>query len=324
MAQTKLFHIRRALFILLFSTGSVALGAIDESSKDLTLRFGISIPTLEFSTKPKELAGKELAIKPNAPNKTFLSLSYDWYGLTIASINPVSSEKELKYGESQALDYQFRFYFKKFAAELFYQKYKGYYIDNTDEVAPGWSTNGNKRLYPDLTTEHRGLSLTYVFNSESYSMASAFDQSVRQTSSGGSWLANFSLSQHLFNNPEPLIPAELTGSYGEFEKVSAGNLTSLSLGAGGAYNLVLFDNYFLAGLLMVNIGPQLMKYVKTDETTSENSFGSQAHLKVSLGYNGPKFISGFSFAGDTATYTIEKTELTFQTFELGIFIGTRF
>lgn len=324
MTQKLSVLIRSSLFPVVFFVGSVAVGAIDANSKDLTVRFGVSVPTLEFATKHRELPGKSLAIKPNAPSKTFLSLSYDWYGLTVASINPVSSEKEQKYGESQALDYQFRFYFKKFAAELFYQKYKGYYIDNTDEVAPGWSTNGNKRLYPDLTTEHRGLSLTYVFNPENYSMASAFDQSVRQTSSGGSWLANFSFSQHLFNNPDPLIPTELAGSYGEFEKVSAGNLSSLSLGAGGAYNLVLFENYFLSGLLMINLGPQFMKYIKTDGTTSENSFGSQAHLKVGLGYNGPKFISGFSFAGDTATYTIEKTELTFQTFELGIFVGTRF
>lgn len=302
-----------------------AFTAVREDSRAVTAKIGIVIPTLEFNTKSPETTAKTLTYKPNAPSKTVLSVAYQWLGLSVGSINPVTTDRESEYGTTKATDYQFRFYFRNFSAEAFYQNYKGYFIDNTQDVDSNWISGQQRRLYPDLSTSHQGFSLTYAFNPENYSMAAAFDHSSRQTASGGSWLANISISQHLFSNAQVLTPAELAPTYGEFAEIQSGTLTSFTVGAGGAYTLVAADSFFFSLMGIVNFGQNLKKYEKTDgTTTNETAPGSQIHAKFSLGYNAENFLSGFTFASDSTNYTLEKIELNFQTLEAGLFVGTRF
>lgn len=309
--------------VLLAGFGVCRAEARIDDSRDLTIRFGVTVPRLELEATPRESAAPKLRFKPNAPNKTFLSFAYDWFGATASAVSPVSSESERLQGESKASDYQFRFHFTHFSAEVFYQKYRGYYIENTADVDPSWSAGQPHRLLPDLSTEHVGGSFTYVFSPETYSMAAAFDQTRRQTESGGSWLANVSFNRHAFDNPDTLVPADAAPDYGDFARVRAGRLESLTLGGGGAYTLVA-GSYFASAKGMLNLGSTRVQYSRTDGSFSEWGSGTQFHGKLALGYNGLRFISGASLAVDSATVNVEKTDLTFQTFDLSLFLGTRF
>lgn len=79
----------------------------------LISRIGITNAALDYKieNQDSELTGPTLTLKPNAPSKTFLSVSCDWFGLTVGAVNLVSSEIEKLRGETSASDYQFRFYF---------------------------------------------------------------------------------------------------------------------------------------------------------------------------------------------------------------------
>ena len=175
-----------------------------------------------------------------------------------------------------------------------------------------------------MTTKHMGVSFTYLFSPEDYSMVAAFDLSAKQFESGGSWLLNFSASDHHLTNPTPIIPAELAGTYGEYEKVKTAKLFSAGFGGGFGYNLILFEDYYISLLAMINYANQFIRYEKIDGEANSSRTGALGHFKIGLGYNGEKFLAGVTLLNDTSTYEIETVETSFSTIEGAFFVGTRF
>jgi hypothetical protein len=315
----------RWLLILILSPVLCFAKWKDFGDRKATVRLGAILPTLDVETKPRQpLAPINLKYKPHVSTRTFVSLAYDWWGITASKINPTKPEDEALNGTTQSSDYQFRFYFKKLAAEAYYQKYLGYYIENTQDVVPGWTPNQQKRLLPDMSTEHIGASFTYVFDPDSYSMSAAFDQSAKQTESGGSWLLNFSASDHHIENFQPLIPTELASSYGEYSKIQKAKLLSFSLGFGGGYNYILFEDFYFSVMAILNSAHQILRYEKTDSTGSLSKTGAQGHVKLGLGYNADYYIIGVYVINNSASYLIENVETVFNTAEVSTFLGTRF
>lgn len=94
----------------------------------LTTRLGTTNAALDYKieNQDSELTGPSLTLRPNAPSQTFISVSYDWFGLSVGAINPVSSEVEKLRGQTSASDYQFRLYFSQVSVEAIYQKYTGF------------------------------------------------------------------------------------------------------------------------------------------------------------------------------------------------------
>lgn len=129
---------------------------------------------------------------------------------------------------------------------------------------------------------------------------------MRQTESGGSWISNASISQQSFSNPTTLIPIELTGKYGEFEKVTDGRFLTAAIGFGGAYTLVFNESYFLSAHFIVNIGANYSSYIKSGAEENETSISTLTHTKIGLGYNGEKFICGLSLNIDSTNHRVER------------------
>lgn len=313
------------LSIMTIFSGSSFASWKSTGNNVLTTRLGIQTPQLGFDLNPSsELSGSELKFRPNSPTKTFLSLAYDWAGVSVGAVNPVSIELENEKGETKAQDYQFRFYFEQFSIEVFYQIYSGYYLENTSDVLPAGSQTGYLK-YPDLETKNFGISATWVIDPKSYSTAAAFDQSVQQTGSGGTWLLNLAISQNGFSNSnKTLIPTALTGKYGEFENVTSGRMTNFGLGGGGAYTQTFYEKFYLSGMFVLDLAYNYLLYEKSNQDMSETSLGTVSHLKIGTGYNGDKFISGLSLAGDVNQFNIEKVSTSFSTYEINLFFGTRF
>jgi hypothetical protein len=314
-------------FIVIFCLLDVGIASAKELDKrSITTKFGFAVPTLEIKTAPKPefSSGAPLTFKPNYPTKTFLSFGYGIYGVSVSLANPIAEDRSRLYGDSKATDFQFRFYLEKISIEAAYQSYQGYYIDNTEVVDPAWNGSLPRRLYPDLTTQHVGLNLNYIFSPDSYSQAAVFNHSEIQTESGGSWIVGASFSAHQLNNPTPMIPQELSSSYGEFGKVKGMDLNSLSLYGGGGYNLVFFENLYFTFQSFLGLSTQSTAYTKTDSSAQDSSSGTKFNTKLGFGYNSEKFIIGAAFINDASTYTMEKVDTTFSTIEFSIFAGTRF
>lgn len=318
------FRVLKVLSICLVPMTTWASGAGKSPGRVVTTRIGVQVPRLEFTTQSKELGVKELKYKPNAPSKTFLSFAYDWVGLSVGAVNPVAKEQELLYGESKAEDYQLRFYFENFSAELFHQIYTGYYIENTEDFESGFNSSMPRRQFPGLKTKHLGASLTWIMDPSSYSMAASFDQSVQQTKSGGSYLLNLTLAQNTLANSDVFIPSELQASYGEFGKIKSIETLTGTIGGGGGYNFVFGNHYYLSGLFVLNLGTHSLNIEKTTGSSTESLGGTSLHVKLGLGYNGDDFITGLSLASDANSAKIEKVDLSFQTYEVLLFVGTRF
>jgi len=87
---------------------------------------------------------------------------------------------------------------------------------------------------------------------------------------------------------------------------------------------VFFEKFFASGLLIVDLGLHQISYETSKGPQSTSSLGPNAHVKLALGLNSEDWIFGTSLAIDTANYLIERTENTFGTTDLSVFVGTRF
>lgn len=315
----------RLVIISLLASSAHAKKWEDPARGTLITKFGFDTTTLEMNIQDKQDSTvKKLNLKPNAPNKTFISLGYGIFSLSAGTANPTKPESDYLYGTSKATDFQFRFHFERWSAEFFYQDYIGYYLVNTGDIIPGFNSGAQQRiLYPELKTGHHGASFTYNLNSDHFSISGAFDQTARQKESGGAWLLNASANNHMFKNPTSLVPSQIVGTYGQFENIRAGTVVTASVGGGGGYTVV-YDGFFLGGIIMMNVGTQWQRLTKTDESIETLSqSGVNSHVKIGLGYNGKNGITAFTLNGDTTNIRIKNAEMNMNTLQFTLNLGWR-
>ena len=183
-----------------------------------------------------QLARDEKEYMPNNPLKvgagiaiknTVINLSYN-FGLA-----PLADKRQ---GDTKAVDIQLHQYGRYFVLDLFYQKYKGFYSDNNDDV----------QLFPDMSVRNIGAEFAYVFKGDKFSTKAAFQQSEIQLKSAGSFILGG--GAYLFRiNPG-----------GELWENDPNHLDNLQFGvnAGYAYTWVINERWLLTGILTagVNVG----------------------------------------------------------------------
>lgn len=144
----------------------------------LALRPYIS-KTLLFMNQQLE-SGEEITFMANDPpklgigfsiNNTIISLGYG-YGFNFLA--------DKKYGKTSALDFQFHHYGRKIVYDLYFQRFKGFYDDDSDD--------NDVRVFPDMQIKQYGAYGHYVFNHKRYSYVAAFNKDERQLRSTGSFL----------------------------------------------------------------------------------------------------------------------------------------
>ncbi len=288
----------------------------------LAVKLGVSGSTLSLDVQAKDVP-RQIQYLPHAPSKTFLAFSYDWLAFTVSAVNPIPTADQQLKGSSTGQDWQFRFNFEKTSYEFFYQTYQGYYLDNTPEFQAQPAGTPFLR-YPDLRTEHFGMNFLYNWNPDDFSMPAAMDQSAIQTESAWAWLSGVSIHGMRFSSPTGLVPALAVGSYGDIENVRSARLYSILAGAGVGGTLVPRENWFISGAFLGYFGYEMQRVERTDRDVVASQTSTKAHLKAGFGYNGSHWMSGLTVQGDSASYTVANSSLSFNNVQYAVFIGRRF
>jgi hypothetical protein len=230
---------------------------------------------------------------------------------------------QAQYGNTIATDYQIRFYLKKWNLESFYQTYQGYYLANSGDAFSNYNWGNPRYQLPNMQTQHYGLVATYKFNFENFSSSAGFDQFERQKSSGGSWLLSVAADFFSFSNPGTFVPSALSGQYGDFEQFNSGKISTLALGFGYGYDLLIYTKFFLAAQGVVSTGAtsETLGQTTGNPVYSSGAYSPEIHAKAAVGYNGEHFIASIRINEDSVSAPVRGVNLNYSAQEAAFYVG---
>lgn len=201
----------------------------------------------------------------------------------------------------------------------YYNRYKGMYIENTEEIDP------LAALYlkrSDIEAFNAGGALMYIFNPKTFSAAAAYVQTAQQTKSGGSWLGLFSFDANKFTGQTDLIPDSIENNFGPERDLQKGEFATASLSLGYSYTLV-WNSFFINGTILFGRGQQTKKYEYGAAEVSDTGYANKFNLGYSTGYNGKSFYAGLSYVLNETKYTAGSVRVEPRLESSRIFLGFR-
>ncbi|MBN8540238.1 MAG: DUF4421 family protein [Deltaproteobacteria bacterium] len=283
----------------------------------------IEVPGLNLEFRSRLSNGKLVNWTPNYRAQTGLGISYDGLiGVSASAKGELSREDELLKGRSEYQDFRFRFPWRRISIEVGYQKLRGFFAENTTDFDPG-STVYLKR--PDLVLESKYASFTVTLKPDQYSLAAAFDQSERQTSSGGSWLGTLHIVENVFEDigAVPLIPVGLQVYFPNEALVTKGRFLSATVGGGYGHLWSFGETWFAFSQILVGVGAQSGKSSDGTQEFSVSELAGNIKLDLGVGSNGKKYVSGILVSTDQTTNQTTETELGKRNILVHVFFGFR-
>ena len=262
---------------------------------------------LDFDIISADDEKKSYTFKANHAYSIGVNLNLFDVNLGIVFSVPIDTKSEQIYGESDVTDLQLTAIGRQWFADVYYQKYNGFYIQSPDVVVPQGQPFPQR---PDLITRNLGMSFAYVFKNDKFSLRAPYLFSERQKVSKGSLLFSYVLSSFAMEADSSLIPSTKWTEWGPGAEVNQVRFTSLGIAPGYSHTVVAYK-FFLNMTLI--FGPahywvtykDLLKPEKNDIRIDFYSLG-----RIGVGYNGDRFFGGISLTSQSRNVIYERT--TFQ------------
>jgi hypothetical protein len=243
--------------------------------------------------------GSKLTIAPNNNYRLFVSLDYQFLGLSIGfspTFFPGNNDDDLK-GESSFSDFRFRAALGQWIQGFQISSIKGYYVENTGDFLPGWTEGTDPYLQiPDLTSRIYGMSTSYSFN-PNFSFRNILYQTEWQKKSAGSFIPSLFYSYDRF-------------SYTLADQKAEEDIFPIRLAPSYYYTAVIHENWFIGGNLSPSLGVRFTKSTLTNNnissTEKSNTFTYALEGGLQLGYASKKIIFGAGFTFDVNGYNEDK------------------
>jgi hypothetical protein len=184
-----------------------------------------------------------------------------------------------------------------FALDIFLQDYKGFYVENTED------STGVYLQYRDAKALHAGAQLYYIFSPDRYTMASAFQQTAKQTESAGSWVLSTYLNGFdlTTGNYTANSLSNLAATYQAF------TLNSTNAGVAGGYGYSLRSAsgaWYLSGQLLLGFGYQLRRFKYAGSASQESTgSGSKVTFHFGAGWTGERNAAGLIAVSDNTGFS---------------------
>jgi hypothetical protein len=276
--------------------------------------------SLDFELTPSG-AREGVFYQSNRPYSLGVGVYLFELGLELAFAIPTDERSRQLYGESDATDLQLNVLGKKWGGDLFYQRYRGFYLeDESVKIA----SNVPYPQRPDITTRNFGVSLNYTFNHNRFSFRSAYNYVERQLRSAGSFLLFGNLSSFTAAGDSAILGQPYLARFSEDARVQEIRTTSLSVAPGYTYSLI-FKGFFLNGTLAVGPAYNWLKYADADGPDEfDTKFNLFVAARLGIGYNGDRFFGGVSVMNQSTTARLEHAELNSANGIFKMVVGYRF
>lgn len=241
-----------------------------------------------------------LTIAPNNNYRLFVSLDYEFFGLSIGfapTFIPWNNDDDLK-GESSFSDFKFRAAIGPWIQGFQVGRIKGYYVENTGDFVPGWQEGVEPYFQiPTMTSKIYGMWTSYNFN-PNFSFRNILYQTEWQKRSSGSFIPSLYYSYE-----------ELSYSLGGLDAKEFA--FPIRLAPAYFYTMVFRENWFIGGNLSPSIGVRFAKSTFTENNIRSvekySAFTHSLEGVLQLGYASKKIIFGAGINFNVNGYTEDKT-----------------
>ena len=253
---------------------------------------------------------RALIYRPNNKINFGLGASYHALTLNIGVGIPFVNKDQSVRGKTRYLDAQANIYTKRWATNLFLQRFQGYYISSHTKQELGWSQSTEFPTRPDIVEYNLGVSTVHIFNNDRFSYRAAFNQDAWQRKSQGTLLAGGYLTYFHLKSDSSLIPSDLSALYDPGLQIRRGGFLDLGPSAGYAYTLVFKEHIFLTGSVVLGGGLSVQRATSAATDGSEvlktsAGFGWHGQFRAGVGYNSARYYAGISFNQENIGYLLQ-------------------
>ncbi|AYF43629.1 MULTISPECIES: DUF4421 family protein [Halobacteriovorax] len=218
-----------------------------------------------------EVADEVIEYQPTGLSYSSIRLSHKDFTIGVSLQNPISEEDKTKSkGESNATDIQLSSTWGRVYYELFYQDYKGYKIEGSDDG-----------IRSNISSLNYGVTAVYFFN-KSFRPATLFGHTEKNRSPQKSSIIEVNISDVKFESNESLIPTELQPKFSGFGEVTRVDATQYALSYGYTRQFQLSNFYLLLkGTIGLNISD--LKF-KNSNLKDDVTIGTAIGIGGDIGY----------------------------------------
>ncbi len=295
------------LSALIFSAGSVCRAA-DSSGAGVRVSVQGEGTQLAFSFLDNN-SPKTLDFIPNNPVMIRVGVQYKDLG---ASYGSGAGSQDKRYQVSSTCrDLQLFYYTARFGGDLYYQAYKGYYVD----AAPGLPEG----LYPGLKTRTYTGNLYYKIGGSAD--LSAFNAALTPEKRSKYLLfAIASLSDRSISSDKPLVPPAYRRTFPDLIPLKRFHAVNPSLSA-GLLAPVSWGRVYLNSSLSAGLGLPLLQ----TNIGLKPSYSVKVNLKIKTGYEGRRFSYGLVATGDGDAIVMANDQtVLFTSMGANVFMAVKF
>ncbi|MCB0390738.1 MAG: DUF4421 family protein [Bdellovibrionales bacterium] len=319
----------RNSYILLFLFISIKTSAnIKNHSRRFHLGLTTASPSYQLSFTPEEVSTEQkVNFRPNILGLGGYRLTLFGFTLTYLEDAIRNEKDDIKFGKTSYEDIRLSTYWgnkEQWYINGYYTRYKGLYIDNSEEIDSNLSSIDPKIYNEDLEVFNAGGAILYTFKPSEYSLAAAYSQTSQQKKSGGSWLIRLSSDSTLIKDSTAIIPTQVRTLYGTDQNLIKTQFVSTTFQGGYGYTVVL-SNFFLNLQGLYGVGIQNRKWTNEGEKNqSSNTNISKLSLWAALGYNGDDFFLTIKHLNDETKYETKSINIFSNLSWLQLDLGVRF
>ncbi|MDX5321824.1 MAG: DUF4421 domain-containing protein [Bacteroidota bacterium] len=248
---------------------------------------------------PKSIPGDSLQIpltyEPNLRGGFGISVSYRIIDFSLGVRQKITEDLEKKFGKSSQVGLSFRLWAsRKVLTEFNFQSIKGYANLST----PQYDTINYAREYPyqlrpDFSVQYLKIRMVYQSNPDKFSYRSSFAFSERQKRRAGGFLLNVQLYAQNAQSDSSFIPYQIREDYGDFGQMNQMAIAAAGI-APGLGGTLTKGRWFLTGVLFLGVDVQRLGYDVPGSSAlrTETKMAAMADLRISWGYNSPRFFFG--------------------------------
>ena len=206
-------------------------------------------------------------------------------------------------GKTEHTDFRTTYSLPKIMFDLFYQRYRGFYVSSYKVGDNQKSLPSIEKIRPDMEVDNTGFISTYIFKGDTFAARAGFDFSKKQARTGHSPMVSLSyLSSHI-RDQESMIPPSAKADYGKFSEFNNARLHSLNVSGGYGVNVVVKDFIFHAAGQLGAGGTQA-KYSLAEGDQKKQLYSVDLDLRLAVGYNTAHYFSGLSYMYHTVNTVI--------------------
>lgn len=233
---------------------------------------------------------------------------------------PLNEKSKQLYGESDVRDIQVNLLAKKFAADVYYQKYTGFYIDDRRTTIPSGTPYPQRA---DIDTRNFGLGGIYVFNNRKFSLRSAFNYVDQQLRSKGSFILGGTINTFKLDADSVVLTEASRAELGEGADFDMLRSTTVSLTPGYSYTLI-WRKLFLNGTLAIGPAHHWIRFREMGDEKNDITINSTSYLRLGIGYNSDRFFGGLGFSAQARTILYGDLHVVNTTSMFRAVVGYRF